>query len=445
MFQGTVELKSSKREAGERDGLIAAYQPLPLFDRFVRTESVENLAGPAEVVPIFRPIQFTSIPEQTNSVDEVMAALRYCDQLCTLLAYQTETIKNTYMLRIAMIQHVFTSVIPIPMPINHPKRATMDLWSQPMKYETQLELMRLIRLISRHYAACAMSLRVTRSFDAARILVNAAMAAMVDTLIRVRAIDAPSMLSLHIQGAAPLTPRFFLQPFGVDMGPFAKQSEYMKFTTPEMTACRTMILDYFHAQQQLIKDDHMIFRFERSMEPGNMMKLLDQLCWEIGFPTTLMPAYLSGEKREIAMNYPELFYYRDVIFMFKFMMTPTNNALPEIKMWSQTDADLSWRYVSEKGEYEVLAFNQVLSCAPPIDPEEEKKRQEKESQGFLARLWNVFSRDSRAGPSGADPSALVGEHVDHEEDVLHVKDMPSFNGKLSASAVELLVSYLTAP
>ena len=96
---------------------------------------------------------------------------------------------------------------------------------------------------------------------------------------------------------------------------------------------------------------------------------------EIGFPVSNMPAYLSGEKREILLNYPELVYYRDVVFMFKFMMTPTNAALPEIRTWMQTDADLQWKYNSEKNEYEVRGFDQILSCAPPIDPDEEKVRE----------------------------------------------------------------------
>ena len=37
------------------------------------------------------------------------------------------------------------------------------------------------------------------------------------------------MLSLHINGEAPPTPRFYLQPFGIDMGPFEKQSEVRFF------------------------------------------------------------------------------------------------------------------------------------------------------------------------------------------------------------------------
>lgn len=67
---------------------------------------------------------------------------------------------------------------------------------------------------------------------------------------------------------------------------------------------------------------------------------------------------------------------------------------------------------------------------------------EEKKESFLSRL---FKRQTRTGPSGADPSALVDEKIEHEEAVLHVIQLPSFNGKLSQSSSELLVTYLTAP
>src|SRR4051794_7293617 len=79
---------------------------------------------------------------------------------------------------------------------------------------------------------------------------------LVDAIVRVRACDVPSLFSLHMNGEAPPTPRFYFQAFGIDMGPFEKQSEYMKFTTPELVATRTRVLDYFAAQKTLVRDDH---------------------------------------------------------------------------------------------------------------------------------------------------------------------------------------------
>lgn len=126
------------------------------------------------------------------------------------------------------------------------------------------------------------------------------------------------------------------------------------------------------------------------------------MCWEIGFPTENLHLYISGQQREIMLNYPELMYYRDIVFMFKFMMTPTSSALPPIKMWTrmfrwmyskastilfmgmfsnffffgcivnmptENDADLTWRWRESKKEWEVVAFGQILVCTPPVDHE----------------------------------------------------------------------------
>jgi hypothetical protein len=34
----------------------------------------------------------------------------------------------------------------------------------------------------------------------------------------------------------------------------------------------------------------------------------------------------------------------------------------------------SWKYNPDNNAFEVRAFGQLLQCAPPVDPEEEKKR-----------------------------------------------------------------------
>lgn len=139
-------------------------------------------------------------------------------------------------------------------------------------------------------------------------------------MLRIRATDI-SMFALHFDGIAPPTPRFFLQPFGVDVSAFRGLSEDLVFLTPELVTARTRVLDYFFAQREIVKADHILFSFEESMLPGNSVKLLEQICWEIGFPSDNLPLYLSGEKTEILYNYPELGLFRDIVFMFKFLIT----------------------------------------------------------------------------------------------------------------------------
>src|SRR5262249_15592675 len=157
-------------------------------------------------------------------------------------------------------------------------------------------------------------------------------------------------------------------------------------------------------------------------EVGHAANLLEQICWEIGFPMVEPGLYITGEAPEITLNYPELLYYRDIVFTFKFMMTPTSNALPEIRPWTQNHATLQWRFDRDKKTFIVQGFGgQELQCAPPLDPEQLKKQQEADNAGVYAFL---FGKDTRAGPSGADPSALAKEPISHEEDVLHVPALP---------------------
>ena len=52
-------------------------------------------------------------------------------------------------------------------------------------------------------------------------------------------------------------------------------------------------------------------------------------------------------------------FVADIVFTFKFLMTPTNAALPPIRSWMQNDADLSWRFDVDKQMFEVSAFKQV--------------------------------------------------------------------------------------
>jgi len=66
--------------------------------------------------------------------------------------------------------------------------------------------------------------------------------------------------------------------------------------------------------------------------------------------------------------------------------------------------------------------------------------------GFLSSLFSrFFGKKARAPPSAADPSALCGQEISNEDDVLHIKALPSFGGRISQRNSELLVSYLTAP
>lgn len=162
-----------------------------------------------------------------SNLEDAASAMRRCVHLCTIMAHQQHQIKNTYSMRCAMICHLFTRVLPMPRPPiisdtmsdhrdlheadtmsqeaqKNSKNAERPLciWAQPMRYETQADLLRLLNMVCRHYATAALSLNITRSFDAERILIMSAIATVADAVVRVTAVDIPSQFSLHLSGKA---------------------------------------------------------------------------------------------------------------------------------------------------------------------------------------------------------------------------------------------------
>lgn len=207
---------------------------------------------------------------------------------------------------------------------------------------------------------------------------------------------------------------------------------------------RSQCLDYFTQLRASLREQDIIFRFEASMDFGQGERaLLDQLCLQMGFPRDDLPAYLSGENPLVLDNYPELGFFRDIVYLFKALLAPSSDALPDLRPWRARDAALAWAYKADGagGAFSVRGFGGKLKCAAFVKPEELVNK-----GGFLTRLKGAFGLSKPRAPlSGADPSNLVGEKVETEDDVLHIKSLPTFDGRISPRQTELLLQYLTVP
>ena len=254
---------------------------LDMFGRFRREFCVEKLAGTAPPPPILRPVEMTLVPDKVTNFLELTKAMRDCVHLCVLLSNQRDFIVNSYTLRLCLIEHLFVRVIPLPLPLTHPDRATKCFWhAQPMRYETQADVMHLLNLLCRHFAAASLSIKMTRSGDAVRMLVFACMATVCDANMRKIAIDIPSQSSLHYSGEA----KGPVKPFGFDIGTFAEESEYLKFTAVETATARTQVLDYFHQLKKFVPKENMILRFNESNECSSAdKKFIDQICLQMTY------------------------------------------------------------------------------------------------------------------------------------------------------------------
>lgn len=430
------------------------FNGFPMFDGFRTDKNLEHLAGKAPEATRFRPIQFTLVPDEVKSFEEIGVALRHAEHVCTLLFNQRESVKNVAAQVLSLIQHVFTAVVPLPLPAGH-SRIKQCMWQQNVRFDTQVDILRSVWLLSRHYCAACFSLTITSSFDGERVLTFACMTAVADAVVRMRASDVPSLMCLNIAGSAPPTDEFEIKPFGVDAAAFIQLSEEMRFSTPELVTARTRVLDYFVAQRKLIDDSHILFQFEYSPSPGAMVTLMRQICWEVGFPSRKLAMYATGELPEVVDSYPEFRYFRDVAFLFKYMMCPTSDALPDIRAWAPKDAELqwSWHKNDSDGYVTVRAFKKELKPVLIVREElEERAAAASGLKGFFHRGKKLLDRATHAilvnhrdWQSGANPSVLTGQPVDNEEDILHIQKLPDFGGKLSQRSSELLLSYLTVP
>ena len=237
-----------------------------------------------------------------------------------------------------------------------------------------------------------------------------------DACLRKEAVDMPSIVSQHYAGKA-LGP---VKPFGFTMGNFSEESEFLKFSTPETAAARAQVLDYFLNMRKVVRDDHLMFRFDESMEVSYGDKLfIDHICVQMGFHRGLEKEYIIGLNRNVLDHYPELGYFRDLIFMFKLTMVPTSDKLPELKPWTPEQAALAWNIenIGDPGpeqinNYLVAGFSRRLDC---IQVNEKSLREQHEEQHVkgrglfdkIMRLFGAAMAKARSSPSAANPSILL--------------------------------------
>ncbi len=426
----------------------------PLLGRLRRDASVEHLAGEAVPPPIIRPVELTLVPDTVSSFEEVGTALYNASYVCTLMGNQRDYVKHTYLHRMALITHLFIRVIPIPMPTSHPEARHRCFWQASgllIRLETQAHILKQMELVCRHFVAASLSLKVTRSLDATRLLTMACMSAISDVVMRMEACDTPSMCCMHYSGRASGP----THPFGFEMGYFAAESEAAKLPDPALQAVRCQVLDYFYEQREVTRDDHVIFSFEHTMGFGHgEHTFLGNLCLQMGFPgfsdSDILPTYLSGEEPAILDIFPELGYFRDIVYLMKAMMVPTSAALPEVKRWTAQDARLRWKWKGEDKEkcYHVKGFGRTLECnAYTKDIGADGPPRKAYSGNVFMRIKRriMGGRRARAPHSYANPCYLVDKAVETEDDILHVRSLPDFGDRLRAHDSELLLQYLTAP
>lgn len=400
---------------------------LPLFDRLTREDDVNGLAGAPIVLPKYVPVDFLMLPTHALTLEDAIAAIRFCDRLCTLISVQGHCVKNRGLHKVALIEHVMTHVLPMPKPVTADDVAKC-IWRTPMRYGVQLDLTICLGRILEHYISASYSLHLTKSKDALNLVITACIAALADVVLRRAATDQPSEFCLHLMGSndAGVNQAHRIgrgEGFGLSMHNFAQQSETIVLHTPELNIARTAVLDYFEAQGNLTK----MFNWNENHRPEEAaMKFLAGLSSDLAFPSGAeqLIQYIEKGNALVNKNYPEFHVYRDIAFYLKYCQNVDPRAFPRKAEYQQIHAELKWEFDAQSGAFTIKALGMEL-FAYPQPP---------------------FDKALHRYPSVTNPSVLAQPHqIKTEDDVLHIKNLPDFKDCLSQQDCELLLSYLTVP
>ncbi|KAH8582661.1 very large low complexity [Cryptosporidium sp. chipmunk genotype I] len=362
---------------------IALYSTFANFGQFrLDGPNIMILAGESNEPNIDIPIELDSIDRKITCIEDVINVLETCISVCVLLTTQSESAKNSHLIKFKLIQHVFQDLIPIPLPWTHPQKKERCFWSfcQPQLLRSQqVRILELLNSSMRHFLASSFSIGFNHKipqFD--RLIVAGAISSIADNIARSFPFDFKSPLSIHLTGRHQGPKNWFY----VDLINFQEITDFGVYTDPSTVTVRSMVLDYFHSTHYYNSDENLrlvpVFSFED--KPGTLdegtLELLMQISTEFGFPSHLslvkedqrkmktfsIPLFFTGETREMMDIVPEFYSLRDIFFYLKFVITLSFENHPETLNWNPASSFLLWSYNSAKDSYQVRGFDKNLEC-----------------------------------------------------------------------------------
>lgn len=462
-------IKSMRAEAGS-----AAF---PLFGRLRRDDYenvVKKLMGDPRPDPILIPPVLTDenlAPVATDFMTAASGLQRIADA-CSLLLQQRRLIKNAPAFAASAAQYAMTVVLP--MPNSDPKYC---FWRKtPMRRETQVNLLFLIRRICRIYSASTACVQQSRGLVAIKSISFAAVACVADAICRVKAVDDPSVFALHYSGMCEGPTK----PFAIEAGSFDTLGSNLPIYDPNLCSLRFRCLDYLRETtftKSGMKRDT-IFNFDSSLMPmGGDLVLINQLSIQLALVRPYPPTdeammnhsakVISGRNGSIIEVLPEFEYFRDIVFHFKHAVSgeaPTAEVKDSKKnrAWVPAHATLHWSVKKKDKEDPTLLYHVTAFDDHPqefVDFVAQAPKFESKYRGFLS-LFRSKQKAVRARLSSADPTTVVNSCGDKfiskksknvsvrtEDDVLHLdnKELPTFGHVLSPADAERFIQFLTVP
>ncbi|GMF14309.1 unnamed protein product [Phytophthora lilii] len=442
-------------------------------------------AGNASELEIPILSNFLDVPERVTSIPLAVAAFVRCEALCeSLLKRAAEGSSSSRMSLhhevIQLITSVLVEVLPVPEPISADGTASPTcMWRQSIAKDMQLRCLNHLHSLLMILGSVWQSMeQPSRQFDSERALAALCVLCIYDALIRTPAADDPLEISLMMEeeGGYVLAHTFCKANFSIQ-----KMTSAMEFARPNFCVIRGQVLAYFQSQDA--KGKRQLFDYHMPEDKVEVKKysttllffrqLMERYHYPLIDPNNQTPPtemealmeWFCSDTTPMADDHPEVGLTRDLVMVVKFLATMETKEVELMRrrtahqhwqMWQLSFDDSSAthrrnffgmrglnRILHATLKWEVVNFRGSDQDIADVEVEGFMERKVYFGEGPIitspANLSALLVKSSSNASAGSLPAVIT------EDDVMHLTDLPTYNGTLSAEESEYLMSYLTVP
>ncbi|KAG6968861.1 hypothetical protein JG688_00005595 [Phytophthora aleatoria] len=474
----------SKRETATLDETFT-FAPHANVELLQLQGKESEYAGNASELEIPVLNNFLDVPERVTSIALAVAAFVRCETLCeSLLKRAAEGSSSSRMSLhhevIQLITSVLVEVLPVPVPISSDGTASPTcMWRQSVTKDMQLRCLNHLHSLLMILGSVWQSVeQPSRQFDSERALAALCVLSIYDAVVRTPAADEPLEISLMMEeeGGYVLAHTFCKANFSVQ-----KLTSAMEFARPNFCVVRGQVLAYFHSQDA--KGKRQLFDYHMPEDKIEVKKysttllffrqLMERFHYPLIDPNNQTPPtemealmeWFCSDTTPMADDHPEVGLTRDLVMVVKFLATMETK---EVELMRRRTAHQHWQMwqlsfddssaTHRRNFFGMRGLNRILHATLKWEVVNfrgsDQDIADVEVEGFMER--KVYFGEGPVITSPANLSALLVKSSSNasagslptvitEDDIMHLTDLPAYNGTLSAEESEYLMSYLTVP
>ncbi|DAZ97871.1 TPA: LOW QUALITY PROTEIN: hypothetical protein N0F65_003298 [Lagenidium giganteum] len=439
----------------------------------------QKYAGDAAEIDIPMLGNLLEVPDRVSSIPLALAAFVRCRNLCESLLRRAADGSSSSRVTlhhevIRLVTTLFVEVFPVPKTASEQGSC---IWRQPVPRETQVKCLTQVSSLLMVLGCVWQSIeQPSRQFDSERSLAALCALSIYDALLRTPAADSPLEFSKMMEedGGYVLAHKFCKANFTL-----RKTTAAMEFARPYHCVVRGRVLAYFDDLDTRCKP---LFDFHMPEDKIEVKKysttiiffrtLMERFNYQLIDPSNPNPPkemealmeWFTGSDTPMASEHPEVGMTRDFVVSVKFLVTMETKEVELMRrrvahqnwqMWQlsfdDTSAGQRRHFFGMRGLNRIL--NDVLKWEVTNFRGSDQDIADIEVHGFLER--KIYFGEGPVVISPSDLGALLSSvnstsslglsSVITEDDIMHMNELPTFNGTLSMEESEYLMSYLTVP